>query len=432
MNSCRGGFHPLGALLFSNATYTETVKVVDIAKVPIYPFSSTGGGIGYSYNWTTGVTMPVPAISAQFQAALSGEIGRYIQLWHQVFEPISGIGYKVISTLFLLDNGKLMSHQKGFPHNLTVSTADWLTANGFQYLPALIIPAMIPYGYGDFRQVPILYMLQYFTPDIILFFAGQHDGYLVDFHTVFANFAKTLSTPIYLNTTIEWIDRSGPNPILRYHDPAPHDYHNHTEPCHHPSHHKIQICHSLILAFPPTYNALDAAKLDISVAEAEAFGPVGVNTYYSGAVRTRTPYGLAFRIAQASPFLPPDASGQPVTFIKLSPYSNVATTWSWGPYRVPQTIAQAKELLKCTLSKLNKDPRNATDVAVPIKDSDVVGFRKWDYFPHYDTEQLSCGWYDKFNRLQGQQKTYYASGLNGFETIEFAIRAGQDIVDSFY
>ncbi|KAF2805484.1 FAD/NAD(P)-binding domain-containing protein [Mytilinidion resinicola] len=410
----KGGFHPLGALLFSNATYTETVKIVDEANVPIYPFSANGGGEGWNYNWTTGATMEIAATSAQFQAALGAEIGRYIQLWNQVFAPISGVGYK-----------------KGVPHNLTVSTADWLSTNGFQYFPALIIPAMTPYGYGDFRQVPILYMLQYFTPDIILFFAGQHTGYLVDFHTVFKNFAASLSTTqIHLNTTIEWIDRSGSTPVLRYHDPHPETYHNHTEPCQHPSHTKIQVCSSLIMAFPPTLKALEGAHLDISTEEQRAFGPVGVNTYYSGAVRTRTPYGLAFRIDQTTPFTPPDADGEPVTLIKISPYSDVATTWSWGAYRVPQTIQQAKELLKCTLSKINKDPRNATDVAVPVTDADVVGFRKWDYFPHYDTEQLVVGAYDKFNALQGKQKTYYASGLNGFETIEFAVRAGYDVADS--
>jgi len=67
-----------------------------------------------------------------------------------------------------------------------------------------------------------------------------------------------------------------------------------------------------------------------------------------------------------------------------------------------------------------------------IDNGDVLAFVKHDYFPHFDPEQLAAGWYGKFNALQGQQKTYYASGLNMFETVEGALRAGYDVVDSFF
>jgi hypothetical protein len=77
--------------------------------------------------------------------------------------------------------------------------------NEFKVLPALIISAMVPYGYGDFRQVPILYMLQYLTPDVILFFAGQSTGYMVDFHKVFSRFSKSIRGTIHLNTVIDKI-----------------------------------------------------------------------------------------------------------------------------------------------------------------------------------------------------------------------------------
>jgi hypothetical protein len=53
------------------------------------------------------------------------------------------------------------------------------------------------------------------------------------------------------------------------------------------------------------------------------------------------------------------------------------------------------------------------------------------YFPHFDRRELERGFYAKFNALQGQNNTYYASGLNGFEIVEFAIRAGRDVVDTF-
>ena len=51
---------------------------------------------------------------------------------------------------------------------------------------------------------------------------------------------------------------------------------------------------------------------------------------------------------------------------------------------------------------------------------------------HICREQLEHGFYAGFNALQGHKNTYYVSGLNGFETVEFAIRAGQDVVDSYF
>lgn len=203
-------------------------------------------------------------------------------------------------------------------------------------------------------------------------------------------------------------------------------------------------------------HALQAANLDISSAEQTVFGPVGIIKYWSGAVQVATPFqdvmagflqetflaiidkflnglglGDAITFGEFIPWLPKPA-GQPVAWIRLFNASSIATTWSWGKYRSDQTLAEAKTLLIDVISRLNKDPANTSAQPVPITDADVKDFREWDYFPHFDQAQLDQGYYDKFNALQGQQNTYYASGLNGFETVEFAIRAGKDVVDSYF
>jgi hypothetical protein len=41
------------------------------------------------------------------------------------------------------------------------------------------------------------------------------------------------------------------------------------------------------------------------------------------------------------------------------------------------------------------------------------------YFPHVDPKSLADGWYDKFNDLQGKDHTYFTSGLNSFELVEY-------------
>lgn len=239
------------------------------------------------------------------------------------------------------------------------------------------------------------------------------------------------------------IDRSGGYPVIIYNDPSQ------TAPA-------AQNCSKLVLAFPPVMHALQAANLDISSDEQTVFEPVGIINYWSGAVRVATPFqdvmagflqetflalidkflnglglGNIFNFGDFIPWLPKPA-GQPVAWIRLFNASNIATTWSWGKYRTNQTLAEAKTLLIDVISKLNKDPADTNAQPVPITDADVMDFRGWDYFPHFDQAQLDQGYYDKFNALQGHQNTYYASGLNGFETVEFAIRAGKDVVDSYF
>lgn len=213
-----------------------------------------------------------------------------------------------------------------------------------------------------------------------------------------------------------------------------------------------QNCSKLILAFPPIIKALKAANLDISPDETTVFSPVGTTKYWSGAVSVKIPaktpfaafiretfFGLIedfigkniFPIGNFIPWLP-EAAGEPVALLRLFDQSDVATTYSWGKYRGNQTIDQARVLLKQVISKINKDPRDTSAKSTSLVDGDIKDFREWDYFPHFDKAQLDQGFYEKFNSLQGRKNTYYASGLNGFETIEFVIRAGQDVVDSYF
>lgn len=202
-------------------------------------------------------------------------------------------------------------------------------------------------------------------------------------------------------------------------------------------------------------HALQAANLDISEDEKTIFSPVGIIKYWSGAVRVATPFvdifaaflrgtilgvvdkfisHLGFGPLSFGEYIPwlPQAAGEPVAYIRLFNESDIATTWSWGKYKSNQTLEEAKALLIDVLSKFNKDPEDPNAKLVPITDADVKDFREWDYFPHFDRPQLEQGFYEKFNALQGHKNTYYASGLNGFETVEFAIRAGKDVVDTYF
>ncbi|KAJ6505296.1 FAD/NAD-P-binding domain-containing protein [Mycena sanguinolenta] len=391
-------FHPLGALLIENTTYVEAQSVIAQTNVTYLP---TGGGAPtWSYDWTDGNIVPYPSFTLEEEALLAVEIAKYENLWTTEFYPFSGVGYT-----------------DPLPSNLTLTTDAWLESYGFEVLPVLFNLGMFVYGYGDPRETPVLYMLQLFTPSILLAFTGLGSENIIDFHEVMVQYAETISSPTYLATNITSINRSGAQPLITYsvNGAAP----------------KTQSCASLILAFPPTVKLLAAANLDLTAAEEDLFSSVQLTNYWSGAVSMEIPADQLWYANSSSPAVPPAPEAQPVGFIRLFNESNVVTTWSWGASNVSYTNEQAYDLLLSTLSLVNyANPSNPTD-AVPITADDVKAFRVHNYFPHVSGADLAAGWYQRFDKLQGTNATYYASGLNGFESVEFALRAGLNVVQTY-
>ncbi|KAF2266973.1 hypothetical protein CC78DRAFT_531068 [Lojkania enalia] len=408
MLKCRGIFHPLGAAFFSNGTYQETLKVIDKSGVSIEPFALAGEREQFRFNYSTGSIEQVPQLSNAFVAVLLSEIPRYINLWTTKFAPYS-----------------VPSFKNGVPEEFTVPGTEWFRANNFTALPILLVNPMALYGYGDIRVVPALYVLQYITPDILQAFIGRIDVYYTDFHLVWQEWAKKelCRTPIKLAHEIRCIDRSGAYPVLKY-----------TRPNHHNDFYEWekQTCSRLIFAFPPTIENLERAGLDMTKEEHEVFSLVGIHNYFSSAVEFMLPYGVSYIAESPNPGAPPPNDGEPVAVLRLSQQSSVSTAWSWGPYGEYYAESAARDLLNETMSQLNKDPRNASEAAVPLAKGDIRAFRKWDYFPHFDSPALAEGVYGKLNKLQGKGKSYWASGLNGMETVEWAVRAGREIVDCYF
>jgi hypothetical protein len=269
-----------------------------------------------------------------------------------------------------------------------------------------------------------LYILQYFTPDILAAFVGQHPAYYTDFHKLFVEYAKKAlcNVPIHTSAEVRCVDRSGDKPIITY-----------TKPNTNGSYitWNKQECSSVIFAFPPSIGSLERAGVDITEQEHDALKNVTTHQYYSAAVELKLPFGVSYIANATSPVVPPPNEGQPIAVLHLSEKSNVSVSWSWGPYEY-QTEEAARKILIDSLSKVNKDPRNGTESSQPVKDSDVKAFKKWDYFPHFGPDALRDGAYAKLNKLQGHKKTYWASGLSGMEIVEWAVRGGQDVVDTYF
>jgi hypothetical protein len=249
-----------------------------------------------------------------------------------------------------------------------------------------------------------------------------HSVYYTDFHKIFVEFAKKAlcKTPIKTSAEVRCVDRSGDCPVITY-----------TQPSGNYLSWNKQECSSVIFAFPPDIASLERAGVDLTEEEYNTFHNVTTNQYYSSAVELELPFGVSYIANTTSPAVPPPNEGEPVAVLHLSAQSNVSVAWSWGPYEAqPEEVG--RRLLIDSLSKINKDPRNATQAPEPLTDNDVKAFRKWDYFPHFGPDALRSGAYAKLNQLQGCKKSYWASGLSGMEIVEWAIRGGQDVVDSYF
>jgi hypothetical protein len=246
----------------------------------------------------------------------------------------------------------------------------------------------------------------------------------MDYHRMFVEYAKKqlCKTTIHTSAEVRCVDRSGANPVLTYTAPnANSSYVSWNK----------QQCSSVIFAFPPSIDNLERVGLDMTEREHDTFNNITTHQYYSSAVELDLPFGVSYIANSSSQTVPPPNDGEPVAVLHLSERSNVSIAWSWGPYEF-QTEDAARNLLIESLSELNKDPRNATAEPQPVRENDVKAFRKWDYFPHFEGDALSDGAYNKLNLLQGQKKSYYASGLSGMEIVEWAIRGGRDVVDTYF
>lgn len=243
----------------------------------------------------------------------------------------------------------------------------------------------------------------------------------MDFHKLFVEYAKKKlrNTLIKTSAEVQCVDRSGQNPVVSY-----------TKTGNNGKWSK-QDCSSVIFAFPPSIENLKRVGVTLTALELSTFRNVTTHQYYASAVEFALPFGVSYIANTTSPRVPPPNDGEPVAILRLNERSNVSTAWSWGPYAF-QTEQAARSLLLDSLAKINKDPRRPGDTPQPFRDADIKAFRKWDYFPHFGSEALREGAYKRFNRLQGSKKTFYASGLSGMEIVEWAVRGGYDVVDSYF
>ena len=89
--------HPIGALIFTNETYRETLPIIDASGVSAIPFANISDGKNWLYDPESGyVQQAESSLSNLTKSPLfQAEIDRYIKFWNTEFAPVAVVGYKV-------------------------------------------------------------------------------------------------------------------------------------------------------------------------------------------------------------------------------------------------------------------------------------------------------------------------------------------------
>ncbi|KAI0789450.1 hypothetical protein C8Q75DRAFT_733691 [Abortiporus biennis] len=384
-------YHPLGALLFTNGTYHETLPIIEASGLPITAGIAPPVWQRYAYGPSdhASVVVEYPSPSEAEELEIEEELEQYKQYWDSQFAPTyTAIGYP-----------------HGVPDEYAVPIATWLKSKGYKHLLSIMQQGMVPYGYGDITETPT-----YFTPELLGVFVGVTKSYIVDFHRVFEYYASMLKkSTIHLDTTITGIDRQNAQaPVITYSSSAS-------------SAESTQTCSHVVLAFPPTINDLKSLNMPLTSNEIALFSKLTVIPYWSSAVAVGTTFYNSYIQVPFKPL------GEPVAFVRLFNESDVATAWQWGNI---SSVDEAKQFLTETITLV----QTGAGISPPdVTLDDVKAITTMDYFAHFTGDDLTTGnAYGKLAELQGVSGTYWVSGMNGFETVEFAVRAGRDLVKSYF
>jgi hypothetical protein len=63
---------------------------------------------------------------------------------------------------------------------------------------------------------------------------------------------------------------------------------------------------------------------------------------------------------------------------------------------------------------------------------EVIRQKHWRYFPRVNTDDLSAGFYQKLDTLQGQRGTYYVGSVLNFETLENTVEFSKKLVEKYF
>jgi len=306
---------------------------------------------------------------------------------------------------------------KKISRELTQAFHEWLAQKRLTSLENLFLIPITCFGYGYLDSVPAVYVLKYMNfrnfstlmylglADVLNFRPRWTKRLINGLQSLMQAMAEDLSD-VRTGITIRSVTR-----IPGDKDPVRIEYTTGNAKTA-----QTLACDFLILAIPQEMQNL--GFMDLSGEEKSLFGEVVHNNYYTIACEVKDfseNYFLEL-LKNRKIHLPDD--GFPFMISKVWEESDIAIFYSYSETPMPEKeiIRKLRENIKTTNRKLVK----------------IIEVKKWDYFPHVSGEALRNGFYDKLDRLQGRNNTFYTGGLLNFELVENVMAYSKRLVERFF
>lgn len=308
---------------------------------------------------------------------------------------------------------------------LCVTFAVWLKNNRLEELGRLFELPITTFGYGNLDEIPAPYALRYISPlSLVAFllsatrFARFLPGVLLlrRFRYGFQRFWEKVAWDlnVRLNVEVKAIKRSDQGITVTYTHPVQiiGEQLTHTED-------KTQFDY-LIVACPQLKETLEKM---MELTEEEAW------------LQSRTefiPYAVAsFEIAdmvlkeRVAFHLPLPPLGEPMIISQPHPDNELMAFYARLPSIEP-TEADERRLREHI-------ERYVKAFGGRIKtDDDWHSYDAWLYFKHISVEEFRAGYYNRWEKIQGDNRTFYVGGLFDFDYVEGIARYSRFLIEKHF
>lgn len=286
----------------------------------------------------------------------------------------------------------------GTPGELADSFQAWVDRHRMGVLAKAISIPYTTFGYGYYDESPAAYVLKFFEPGIVRALALQFKFFKwrEGVQTLWERLASDLD--VRYSVDVEEIRRGWTVAVAGRERSSGESFRFEFD--------------RLVLACP-----LDDALsfLDVTPGERELYSKIlykDYRVYLKRALGFRVPAGFAPSRFDRT------GVGRAMIWDDRVPGSGIHTFYVLGDGK------QSDEEIE---AGLDEDIRTMGG-----RPGDTVARVRWKYYPHVSCEDYRAGWYERFEALQGRNRTFACGEIASFSTVERVIRYSRDLAARFF
>ncbi|KAG6400961.1 hypothetical protein SASPL_137806 [Salvia splendens] len=280
-------------------------------------------------------------------------------------------------------------------------TPAFLESRAFNCVPKSVAYGYTASGYGFVQDMPYAYVHEFTRTSM----AGKIRRFKGGYMSFWQRMSESLPAQVLCNTEVT---------SIRRHSSLVHVNVKQNGEAKSLEFDKLIVSGSFPLVYGKTYRstsvtpiAADHDIMDFSELEKEIFGKVQTVDYYTTVMKIKGLEHLPVGFYYFGEFMDdPQTIGNPVAMQRFYSDTDIFLFWSYGN----SAGIMGQEVTQLAIDVVKRIGGEV--IAIVLQ-------RRFNYFPHVETQDMKNGFYDKVeNELQGEQNTYYIGGLMAFELTE--------------